>query len=206
MKSQNKYFYENVRKDRLRNNIPKENWTSIDLEDAMLINETLFDLWLIFEKISVVLGSYGQVKDGKWDKINVDPVDYRISLMLLRRTLQDFRFMSLKEMENELLSLGLELDERRLRDRLDALVKSKLVLEYNLNKLKKNDVLYEEINEKYNLKTKILYAYNLDVAQFLMENWSEENQENLNLVHSTDLQTVLNKCALILNTDLIEKK
>ena len=200
MKRQNKFFYEKLRKETVVNTeIKDDNWVSIPIENALEINEKLFDLWFIFEKIAAVLGTYGQLKDGDWQNIKVDPIDYRISLFILRKTLQDFRFMSLKEIEKELLDLGVEQEERRLRDRIDTLVEAELLVEYDIDELKKNKDLKKEIKEKYNLKTKLLYGYNLEVAQFLLDGWQKQEQKDLNLANSTDLQTVLNKCGIILN-------
>ena len=200
MKRQNKFFYEKLRKETVVNTeIKKDNWVSIPIENALEINEKLFDLWFIFEKIAAVLGTYGQLKDGDWQNIKVDPIDYRISLFVLRKTLDDFRFMSLKEIEKELLDLGIEQEERRLRDRIDTLVEAELLVEYDIDELKKNKDLKKEIKEKYNLKTKLLYGYNLEVAQFLLDGWQKQEQKDLNLANSTDLQTVLNKCGIILN-------
>lgn len=200
MKRQNKFFYEKLRKETVVNNeIKEDNWVSIPIENALEINEKLFDLWFIFEKIAAVLGTYGQLKDGDWQNIKVDPIDYRISLFVLRKTLDDFRFMSLKEIEKELLDLGVEQEERRLRDRIDTLVEAELLVEYDIDELKKNKDLKKEIKEKYNLKTKLLYGYNLEVAQFLLDGWQKQEQKDLNLANSTDLQTVLNKCGIILN-------
>ena len=179
--------------------IKEDNWVSIPIENALEINEKLFDLWFIFEKIAAVLGTYGQLKDGDWQNIKIDPIDYRISLFILRKTLEDFRFMSLKEIEKELLDLGVEQDERRLRDRLDTLVEAELLIEYDIEDLKKNKDLIKTINENYNLKTKILYGYNLEIAKHLLDGWQKQEQKNLNLATSTDLQTVLNKCGIILN-------
>ena len=123
MKRQNKFFYEKLRKETVVNTeIKEDNWVSIPIENALEINEKLFDLWFIFEKIAAVLGTYGQLKDGDWQNIKVDPIDYRISLFVLRKTLDDFRFMSLKEIEKELLDLGVDQEERRLSDRIDTLV------------------------------------------------------------------------------------
>ena len=107
--------------------------------------------------------------------------------------------MSLKEIEKELLDLGVEHEERRLRDRLDTLVEAELLIEYDIDELKKNEDLVKTINQNYNLKTKILYGYNLEVAQFLLDGWQQQEQKDLNLANSTDLQTVLNKCGIILN-------
>ena len=133
MKRQNKFFYEKLRKETVVNTeIKEDNWVSIPIENALEINEKLFDLWFIFEKIAAVLGTYGQLKDGDWQNIKIDPIDYRISLFILRKTLEDFRFMSLKEIEKELLDLGVEQDERRLRDRLDTLVEAELLIEYDI--------------------------------------------------------------------------
>lgn len=200
MKRQNKFFYEKLRKETVVHNEPKEdNWVSIPIENALEINEKLFDLWFIFEKIAAVLGTYGQLKDGDWQNIKIDPIDYRISLFVLKKTLNDFRFMSLKEIEKELLDLGVEHEERRLRDRLDTLVEAELLIEYDIDELKKNEDLVKTINQNYNLKTKILYGYNLEVAQFLLDGWQQQEQKDLNLANSTDLQTVLNKCGIILN-------
>ena len=200
MKRQNKFFYEKLRKETVVNTVIKEdNWVSIPIENALEINEKLFDLWFIFEKIAAVLGTYGQLKDGDWQNIKIDPIDYRISLFILRKTLEDFRFMSLKEIEKELLDLGVEQDERRLRDRLDTLVEAELLIEYDIEDLKKNKDLIKTINENYNLKTKILYGYNLEIAKHLLDGWQKQEQKNLNLATSTDLQTVLNKCGIILN-------
>ena len=200
MKRQNKFFYEKLRKETVVNNeIKEDNWVSIPIENALEINEKLFDLWFIFEKIAAVLGTYGQLKDGDWQNIKIDPIDYRISLFILRKTLEDFRFMSLKEIEKELLDLGVEQDERRLRDRLDTLVEAELLIEYDIEDLKKNKDLIKTINENYNLKTKILYGYNLEIAKHLLDGWQKQEQKNLNLATSTDLQTVLNKCGIILN-------
>lgn len=199
MKRQNKFFYEKLRKETLVNREEKENnWVSIPIENALEINEKLFDLWFIFEKIAAVLGTYGQLKDGDWQNIKIDPIDYRISLFVLRKTLEDFRFMSLKEIEKELLDLGVEHEERRLRDRLDTLVEAELLIEYDIDQLKKNEDLAKTINQNYNLKTKILYGYNLQVAQYLLDGWQKQEQKDLNLANSTDLQTVLNKCGIIL--------
>ena len=200
MKRQNKFFYEKLRKETVVNTeIKEDNWVSIPIENALEINEKLFDLWFIFEKIAAVLGTYGQLKDGDWQNIKIDPIDYRISLFILRKTLEDFRFMSLKEIEKELLDLGVEQDERRLRDRLDTLVEAELLIEYDIEDLKKNKDLIKTINENYNLKTKILYGYNLEIAKHLLDGWQKQEQKNLNLATSTDLQTVLNKCGIILN-------
>lgn len=200
MKRQNKFFYEKLRKETVVNTeIKDDNWVSIPIENALEINEKLFDLWFIFEKIAAVLGTYGQLKDGDWQNIKVDPIDYRISLFVLRKTLEDFRFMSLKEIEKELLDLGVEHEERRLRDRIDTLVEAELLVEYDIDELKKNKDLKKEIKEKYNLKTKLLYGYNLEVAQFLLDGWQKQEQKDLNLANSTDLQTVLNKCGIILS-------
>ena len=107
--------------------------------------------------------------------------------------------MSLKEIEKELLDLGVEQDERRLRDRLDTLVEAELLIEYDIEDLKKNKDLIKTINENYNLKTKILYGYNLEIAKHLLDGWQKQEQKNLNLATSTDLQTVLYKCGIILN-------
>ena len=200
MKRQNKFFYEKLRKETVVNTeIKEDNWVSIPIENALEINEKLFDLWFIFEKIAAVLGTYGQLKDGDWQNIKIDPIDYRISLFILRKTLEDFRVMSLKEIEKELLDLGVEQDERRLRDRLDTLVEAELLIEYDIEDLKKNKDLIKTINENYNLKTKILYGYNLEIAKHLLDGWQKQEQKNLNLATSTDLQTVLNKCGIILN-------
>ena len=200
MKRQNKFFYEKLRKETVVNTeIKEDNWVSIPIENALEINEKLLDLWFIFEKIAAVLGTYGQLKDGDWQNIKIDPIDYRISLFILRKTLEDFRFMSLKEIEKELLDLGVEQDERRLRDRLDTLVEAELLIEYDIEDLKKNKDLIKTINENYNLKTKILYGYNLEIAKHLLDGWQKQEQKNLNLATSTDLQTVLNKCGIILN-------
>ena len=200
MKRQNKFFYEKLRKETVVNTeIKEDNWVSIPIENALEINEKLFDLWFIFEKIAAVLGTYGQLKDGDWQNIKIDPIDYRISLFILRKTLEDFRFMSLKEIEKELLDLGVEQDERRLRDRLDTLVEAELLIEYDIEDLKKNKDLIKTINENYNLKTKILYGYNLEIAKHLLDGWQKQEQKNLNLATSTDLQTVLNNCGIILN-------
>ena len=200
MKRQNKFFYEKLRKETVVNTeIKEDNWVSIPIENALEINEKLFDLWFIFEKIAAVLGTYGQLKDGDWQNIKIDPIDYRISLFILRKTLEDFRFMSLKEIEKELLDLGVEQDERRLRDRLDTLVEAELLIEYDIEDLKKNKDLIKTINENYNLKTKILYGYNLEIAKHLLDGWQKQEQKNLNLATSTDLQTDLNKCGIILN-------
>jgi len=200
MKRQNKFFYEKLRKETVVNTeIKDDNWVSIPMENALEINEKLFDLWFIFEKIAAVLGTYGQLKDGDWQNIKIDPIDYRISMFLLRKTLDDFRFMSLKEIEKELLDLGVEQEERRLRDRIDTLVEAELLVEYDIDELKKNKDLKKEIKEKYNLKTKLLYGYNLEVAQFILDGWEKQEQKDLNLANSTDLQTVLNKCGIILN-------
>ena len=200
MKRQNKFFYEKLRKETVVNTeIKEDNWVSIPIENALEINEKLFDLWFIFEKIAAVLGTYGQLKDGDWQNIKIDPIDYRISLFILRKTLEDFRFMSLKEIEKELLDLGVEQDERRLRDRLDTLVEAELLIEYDIEDLKKNKDLIKTINENYNLKTKILYGYNLEIAKHLLDGWQKQEQKNLNLATSTDLQTVLNKCGINLN-------
>ena len=200
MKRQNKFFYEKLRKETVVNTeIKEDNWVSIPIENALEINEKLFDLWFIFEKIAAVLGTYGQLKDGDWQNIKIDPIDYRISLFILRKTLEDFRFMSIKEIEKELLDLGVEQDERRLRDRLDTLVEAELLIEYDIEDLKKNKDLIKTINENYNLKTKILYGYNLEIAKHLLDGWQKQEQKNLNLATSTDLQTVLNKCGIILN-------
>ena len=200
MKRQNKFFYEKLRKETVVNTeIKEDNWVSIPIENALEINEKLFDLWFIFEKIAAVLGTYGQLKDGDWQNIKIDPIDYRISLFILRKTLEDFRFMSLKEIEKELLDLGVEQDERRLRDRLDTLVEAELLIEYDIEDLKKNKDLIKTINVNYNLKTKILYGYNLEIAKHLLDGWQKQEQKNLNLATSTDLQTVLNKCGIILN-------
>ena len=199
MKRQNKFFYEKLRKETVvHNEIKEDNWVSIPIENALEINEKLFDLWFIFEKIAAVLGTYGQLKDGDWQNIKIDPIDYRISLFVLKKTLEDFRFMSLKEIEKELLDLGVEHEERRLRDRLDTLVEAELLLEYDIDELKKNEDLVKTINQNYNLKTKILYGYNLEVAQFLLDGWQKQEQKDFNLANSTDLQTVLNKCGIIL--------
>jgi len=200
MKRQNKFFYEKLRKETVvHNEIKEDNWVSIPIENALEINEKLFDLWFIFEKIAAVLGTYGQLKDGDWQNIKIDPIDYRISLFVLRKTLEDFRFMSLKEIEKELLDLGVEHEERRLRDRLDTLVEAELLLEYDIDELKKNEDLVKTINQNYNLKTKILYGYNLEIASYLLDGWQNQEQKDLNLANSTDLQTVLNKCGIILN-------
>tara|TARA_B100000287_G_scaffold431298_1_gene488286 strand:- start:1305 stop:1916 length:612 start_codon:yes stop_codon:yes gene_type:complete len=200
MKRQNKFFYEKLRKETVvHKQIKEDNWVSIPIENALEINEKLFDLWFIFEKIAAVLGTYGQLKDGDWQNIKIDPIDYRISLFVLRKTLEDFRFMSLKEIEKELLDLGVEHEERRLRDRLDTLVEAELLLEYDIDELKKNEDLVKTINQNYNLKTKILYGYNLEIASYLLDGWQNQEQKDLNLANSTDLQTVLNKCGIILN-------
>ena len=200
MKRQNKFFYEKLRKETVvHKQIKEDNWVSIPIENALEINEKLFDLWFIFEKIAAVLGTYGQLKDGDWQNIKIDPIDYRISLFVLRKTLEDFRFMSLKEIEKELLDLGVEHEERRLRDRLDTLVEAELLIEYDIDQLKKNEDLVKTINQNYNLKTKILYGYNLEIASYLLDGWQNQEQKDLNLANSTDLQTVLNKCGIILN-------
>jgi len=199
MKRQNKFFYEKLRKETIVNNkIKPDNWVSIPIENALDIQEKLFDLWFIYEKTSAVLGTYGQLKDGDWQNIKVDPIDYRITLFILRKSLQEFRFMSLKEIEKELLDIGVEQEERRLRDRIQTLIEAKLLVEYDIDVLKKKEKLRSYIEDNYNLKTKLLYGYNLEIAQQLLNGWENQEQKDLNLANSTDLQTVLLKCGFIL--------
>ena len=199
MKRQNKFFYEKLRKETIVNNKTKEdNWVSIPIENALDIQEKLFDLWLIFEKTSAVLGTYGHLKDNDWQNIKVDPIDYRITLFILRKSLQEFRFMSLKEIEKELLDVGVEQEERRLRDRIQTLIEAKILVEYDIDFLKKKEKLKSYIEDNFNLKTKLLYGFNLEIAQQLLDGWENQEQKDLNVANSTDLQSVLLKCGFIL--------
>lgn len=199
MKRQNKFFYEKLRKETIVNNKTKEdNWVSIPIENALDIQEKLFDLWLIFEKTSAVLGTYGHLKDNDWQNIKIDPIDYRITLFILRKSLQEFRFMSLKEIEKELLDVGVEQEERRLRDRIQTLIEAKILIEYDIDFLKKKEKLKSYIEDNFNLKTKLLYGFNLEIAQQLLDGWENQEQKDLNVANSTDLQTVLLKCGFIL--------
>ena len=199
MKRQNKFFYEKLRKETIVNNKTKEdNWVSIPIENALDIQEKLFDLWLIFEKTSAVLGTYGHLKDNDWQNIKVDPIDYRITLFILRKSLQEFRFMSLKEIEKELLDVGVEQEERRLRDRIQTLIEAKILIEYDIDFLKKKEKLKSYIEDNFNLKTKLLYGFNLEIAQQLLDGWENQEQKDLNVANSTDLQSVLLKCGFIL--------
>jgi len=199
MKRQNKFFYEKLRKETIVNNKTKEdNWVSIPIENALDIQEKLFDLWLMFEKTSAVLGTYGHLKDGDWQNIKVDPIDYRITLFILRKSLQEFRFMSLKEIEKELLDVGVEQEERRLRDRIQTLIEAKILIEYDIDFLKKKEKLKSYIEDNFNLKTKLLYGFNLEIAQQLLDGWENQEQKDLNVANSTDLQSVLLKCGFIL--------
>tara|TARA_Y100001972_G_scaffold28854_1_gene35503 strand:+ start:74 stop:685 length:612 start_codon:yes stop_codon:yes gene_type:complete len=199
MKRQNKFFYEKLRKETIVNNKTKEdNWVSIPIENALDIQEKLFDLWLIFEKTSAVLGTYGHLKDNDWQNIKIDPIDYRITLFILRKSLQEFRFMSLKEIEKELLDVGVEQEERRLRDRIQTLIEAKILVEYDIDFLKKKEKLKSYIEDNFNLKTKLLYGFNLEIAQQLLDGWENQEQKDLNVANSTDLQTVLLKCGFIL--------
>tara|TARA_R100000664_G_C2746139_1_gene133857 strand:- start:684 stop:1295 length:612 start_codon:yes stop_codon:yes gene_type:complete len=199
MKRQNKFFYEKLRKETIVNNKTKEdNWVSIPIENALDIQEKLFDLWLIFEKTSAVLGTYGHLKDNDWQNIKIDPIDYRITLFILRKSLQEFRFMSLKEIEKELLDVGVEQEERRLRDRIQTLIEAKILVEYDIDFLKKKEKLKSYIEDNFNLKTKLLYGFNLEIAQQLLDGWENQEQKDLNVANSTDLQSVLLKCGFIL--------
>ena len=199
MKRQNKFFYEKLRKETIVNNKTKEdNWVSIPIENALDIQEKLFDLWLIFEKTSAVLGTYGHLKDNDWQNIKIDPIDYRITLFILRKSLQEFRFMSLKEIEKELLDVGVEQEERRLRDRIQTLIEAKILIEYDIDFLKKKEKLKSYIEDNFNLKTKLLYGFNLEIAQQLLDGWENQEQKDLNVANSTDLQSVLLKCGFIL--------
>lgn len=199
MKRQNKFFYEKLRKETIVNNKTKEdNWVSIPIENALDIQEKLFDLWLMFEKTSAVLGTYGHLKDNDWQNIKVDPIDYRITLFILRKSLQEFRFMSLKEIEKELLDVGVEQEERRLRDRIQTLIEAKILVEYDIDFLKKKEKLKSYIEDNFNLKTKLLYGFNLEIAQQLLDGWENQEQKDLNVANSTDLQSVLLKCGFIL--------
>mgnify|MGYP003120963585 FL=1 len=199
MKRQNKFFYEKLRKETIVNNKTKEdNWVSIPIENALDIQEKLFDLWLMFEKTSAVLGTYGHLKDNDWQNIKIDPIDYRITLFILRKSLQEFRFMSLKEIEKELLDVGVEQEERRLRDRIQTLIEAKILVEYDIDFLKKKEKLKSYIEDNFNLKTKLLYGFNLEIAQQLLDGWENQEQKDLNVANSTDLQTVLLKCGFIL--------
>tara|TARA_Y100000592_G_C5464710_1_gene316052 strand:- start:494 stop:1105 length:612 start_codon:yes stop_codon:yes gene_type:complete len=199
MKRQNKFFYEKLRKETIVNNKTKEdNWVSIPIENALDIQEKLFDLWLMFEKTSAVLGTYGHLKDNDWQNIKIDPIDYRITLFILRKSLQEFRFMSLKEIEKELLDVGVEQEERRLRDRIQTLIEAKILIEYDIDFLKKKEKLKSYIEDNFNLKTKLLYGFNLEIAQQLLDGWENQEQKDLNVANSTDLQTVLLKCGFIL--------
>ena len=199
MKRQNKFFYEKLRKETIVNNKTKEdNWVSIPIENALDIQEKLFDLWLMFEKTSAVLGTYGHLKDNDWQNIKIDPIDYRITLFILRKSLQEFRFMSLKEIEKELLDVGVEQEERRLRDRIQTLIEAKILIEYDIDFLKKKEKLKSYIEDNFNLKTKLLYGFNLEIAQQLLDGWENQEQKDLNVANSTDLQSVLLKCGFIL--------
>tara|TARA_R100001591_G_scaffold118028_1_gene139148 strand:- start:1978 stop:2589 length:612 start_codon:yes stop_codon:yes gene_type:complete len=199
MKRQNKFFYEKLRKETIVNNKTKEdNWVSIPIENALDIQEKLFDLWLMFEKTSAVLGTYGHLKDNDWQNIKIDPIDYRITLFILRKSLQEFRFMSLKEIEKELLDVGVEQEERRLRDRIQTLIEAKILVEYDIDFLKKKEKLKSYIEDNFNLKTKLLYGFNLEIAQQLLDGWENQEQKDLNVANSTDLQSVLLKCGFIL--------
>ena len=64
--------------------------------------------------------------------------------------------------------------------------------------MKKKEKLKSYIEDNFNLKTKLLYGFNLEIAQQLLDGWENQEQKDLNVANSTDLQSVLLKCGFIL--------
>ena len=82
-KSQNKQFYETVKKE-IKDISPQENsWISIPITESLKAQLDIFKLWVIMEKTTASLMQDGQRKNGDWNNgFHCDTIDYGITLFL----------------------------------------------------------------------------------------------------------------------------
>ena len=195
-KSQNKQFYETVKKE-IKDISPQENsWISIPITEALKAQLDIFKLWVIMEKVTASLMQEGQRKNGDWDNgFHCDTIDFGITLFLLEKYLHRdchcAKYVSMTELQDFLEAEGLLFDQIPLSQRLNNLTGAGLIQTDSIKKIEFGSKTRACFNKKkYHKKIRNLYCYNTAVAEFLIDSWKKGNQEELNLANATNMKKV----------------
>ena len=201
-KSQNKQFYETVKKE-IKDISPQENsWISIPITESLKAQLDIFKLWVIMEKTTASLMQDGQRKNGDWNNgFHCDTIDYGITLFLLEKYINKecagTKYVSLTEIQDFLENEGLTFDQIPLSQRLNNLTGAGLIQTDSIKNIEfgsKTRGCFAKYKKNYHKKIRNLYCYNTQVADFLINSWQKGNQEELNLANATNMKKVYDLC------------